>query len=93
MEFDWDDANIGHIARHRVEPAEVEQIFMGEQFLSIDAYERNGELRYAIAGVTSKGRVLFIVYTRKEEMIRVATAHESRKYRRFFGEEGTKDGQ
>jgi hypothetical protein len=27
--FDWDDANITHIARHRVTPAEVEQILSG----------------------------------------------------------------
>ena len=27
VEFDWDDANIAHIARHDVVPAEVQEAF------------------------------------------------------------------
>ena len=26
IEFDWDEANIGHVARHRVLPEEAEQV-------------------------------------------------------------------
>jgi hypothetical protein len=26
IEFDWDDANIGHLARHNVRPEEAEQV-------------------------------------------------------------------
>ncbi len=28
--FDWDNANIGHIARHQVTPEEAEQVILNE---------------------------------------------------------------
>ena len=31
--FDWDDANVGHLTRHRVRPAEAEQVFRGAPLL------------------------------------------------------------
>jgi len=30
IEFDWDEANIGHVARHRVLPEEAEQVILGD---------------------------------------------------------------
>jgi hypothetical protein len=28
LEFDWDEANIGHLARHNVSPVEAEQVVL-----------------------------------------------------------------
>jgi hypothetical protein len=30
LEFDWDAANIKHLARHNVEPAEAEQVILND---------------------------------------------------------------
>ena len=30
IEFDWDEANIGHVARHSVRPAEAEQVILND---------------------------------------------------------------
>lgn len=80
MRFDWDEANIGHIARHDVTPVEVEEAFANAP-VELSSYVRNGEVRNAIAGTTDSGRVLFVVYTVSAESLRVVTAHESRKLR------------
>ncbi len=30
MEFDWDEANVGHVARHGVLPEEAEQVVLND---------------------------------------------------------------
>jgi uncharacterized protein len=30
IEFDWDEANIGHLARHSVLPEEAEQVILND---------------------------------------------------------------
>lgn len=30
IEFDWDEANIGHVARHSVVPQEAEQVILND---------------------------------------------------------------
>ena len=30
IEFDWDEENIGHVARHRVLPEEAEQVILND---------------------------------------------------------------
>jgi uncharacterized protein len=30
IEFDWDEANIGHVARHGVHPEEAEQVILND---------------------------------------------------------------
>ena len=65
MNFQWGAANIEHIACHQVTPAEAEEVFFGLP-LQYGAHFRNGEERWSIAGLTSAGRVLFVVYTFNE---------------------------
>ncbi|MGA2739189.1 MAG: hypothetical protein ABSG65_17265 [Bryobacteraceae bacterium] len=44
VEFDWDQVNTGHIARHGVTPDEVEQVFVGDE-MDIDYDVVGGEER------------------------------------------------
>lgn len=86
-DFDWDDANIGHVARHGVEPWEAEEALLDTGRVGIDAYNVRGERRWALLGSTEGGRVLFVVFTRRTEKIRVVTAREAedkekRRYKR-----------
>jgi len=57
IEFDWDEANIGHVARHSVLPEEAEQVILNDPVdLGIEIVE--GEERYLNLGATVQGRVV-----------------------------------
>ncbi len=73
--FDWDDANILHIAEHDVMPEEAEEVILGEPvelgFEVVDC-----EDRWPYISETSQGRVLRVVMTLRGERVRVVTAFE-----------------
>lgn len=79
MEFDWDEANVDHIARHGVTPAEVEQAFGNDPLVVLTVHERSGEERVLCAGLTDVGRPLQFVYTIRRGKIRVVTAHTAKR--------------
>jgi uncharacterized DUF497 family protein len=58
--FDWDDANLAHIDRHKVSADEVEQAMSGAA-LPIESEERSGEERHTESGETTSGRLLVVV--------------------------------
>ena len=64
-EFEWDDRNIEHIARHNVLPDEVEDVAFDDE-----PWIRKGRkgTRYML-GYTIGGRYLFIVYSLKNKGI------------------------
>ncbi len=75
FEFDWDEANSGHIARHSVIPKEAEQVILNNPLdIGMDTIE--GEERFMNLGQTSTGRVLLVVTTWREDRVRVVTAFE-----------------
>ena len=70
-EFEWDDNNIEHIAKHGVFPDEVEDVAFDD-----DPWIRKGRkgTRYML-GYTVAGRYLFVVYVLKGKGIaRVITS-------------------
>ena len=72
-EFDWDEANTAHIARHGVEPYEAEEVILNNP-IDLEFVSRNGEERVHQVGETSAGRVLRIVSTVRTGRIRIVTA-------------------
>ena len=88
MDFDWDDANLDHIARHRVAPEEAEECLSDPDGVPGDAYRiGKQEARAAVIGQTESGRFLFVVFTVRANRLRVITARnandsEKRRYRR-----------
>ena len=76
LEFDWDRANVEHIALHRVGLDEVEEIFENDE-CNIDYDVIGGEERWTALGETNAGRVLIVVFTLRAEQIRVVTAFEA----------------
>ena len=75
IEFDWDEANIGHVARHSVLPEEAEQVVLNHPIdLGVEIVER--EERYLNLGATMRGRVLLVVTTWCEDRVRIVTAFE-----------------
>ena len=84
MEFDWDEANTAHIARHGVRP---EEALANPRRLVLRIRSQAGEERWAALGATEAGRILFVVFTRRRGRVRVITARdatlgEKRRYRK-----------
>jgi len=83
IRFDWDEANLEHIARHNVKSEEAEQVLTNEP---TDAgFEVvGGENRWASVGHTNKLRILKVFWTvRHEDKVRVITAFDApREYLR-----------
>ena len=88
-EFEWDDNNIEHIARHRVSPGEVEDVAFDDE-----PWIRRGKrgTRYML-GYTIGGRYLFVVYVLKGKGIaRVITAMDMDDNTRKFYRKRRKSG-
>ena len=76
IEFDWDDDNVRHLAAHRVEPFEFEQVLHGDPVdLAYDVIDE--EARYRSVGLTDSGRLLSIVWTIRDGKVRAITAFPS----------------
>lgn len=77
-DFDWDEANIGHLARHGVERWEAEEALLDPGRIGNAAYNVRGETRWAALGATEAGRrVLFVVFTWRRGRIWVVTARDT----------------
>ncbi len=84
MDFDWDEDNIAHIARHGVEPWEAEEAAMDPRRAPFPAHSG----RVGLIGKTESGRVLVVILERRGRKWRVvtareATSNEKRAYRRY----------
>jgi hypothetical protein len=66
IEFDWDEANIGHVARHSVLPEEAEQIIIHNP-VDLGMEIVGGAERYLSLGATVQGRVLLVVTTWRKD--------------------------
>jgi uncharacterized DUF497 family protein len=72
--FEWDDANLRHIAVHGVLPQEAEEVVLSSP-LDLDYSDSEGEGRFRQVGETRKGRILVVVTTERGARIRVVTAY------------------
>jgi len=70
--FDWDDANIAHIAEHDVLPTEAEEVIANKP-VDVGYQTRNGEERLMQIGETLAGRMLVVVTTPRKGLLRVVT--------------------
>jgi uncharacterized DUF497 family protein len=70
MIFDWDTANVEHIARHRITPDECEEAYRNGPMV-IERQRRKHERRRLCLGETNRGRLLtFVVIERGQDPIR-----------------------
>ena len=85
MDFDWDEANRGHIAQHGIKPREAEQVIANRP-LDTKVQLRGGEERYLQVGETDTGRILVVVTTWRGPKVRVVTAFAANQRMRSFYE-------
>ncbi len=86
IEFEWDEANLGHIGRHDVTQDEAEQALNGEP-LDIDLQieeSSDGEERLLQVGATTTGRILQLVTTWRGEKLRVVSAWEAPRQLKMY---------
>jgi hypothetical protein len=82
--FDWDDANIQHLARHDITPEEAEQVVLNRP-ADLGSELRNQEERLTQVGETDVGRILIVVTAEQSDKLRVVTAWPAReRLRRYF---------
>jgi uncharacterized protein len=78
--FDWNEANIEHIAEHDVTPDEAEEVFSDEDNVQNEDIEHSIiEKRFLIIGKTEKGRLLYQIFTRRGDKIRVISSRDINK--------------
>ncbi len=78
--FEWEEANIEHIAQHNVTPDEAEEVFFDtENVLDEDIKHSIVENRFIIIGKTKKGRLLYQIFTKRGNKIRVISARDINK--------------
>ena len=69
--------------RHRVAPAEAEQVFFNTPLLCADDPMHSGaETRYYALGQTDEGRALFVAFTMRGRRLRVVSARDMRRKER-----------
>lgn len=80
-DFDWDEANIAHIAKHDVLPEEAEDIFFDLRNVLDDdvKHSTKNEKRFLIIGKTSQERILYQIFTIRENKIRVISSRTINK--------------
>jgi len=89
--FQWDQGNIDkNLIRHKVENWECEQIFFNRPLLVLDDFQHSiPEKRWAAFGKTDADRFLIVIFTKRDDLIRVISARDiNKKERKFYDEKG-----
>ena len=87
--FQWDEGNSEkNWRRHQVSQAEAEQVFFNRPLVvAPDPQHSSEELRHFALGRSNEGRHLTIVFTRRDDLLRVVSARPmSARERRVYAE-------
>lgn len=85
--FDWDEGNLlKNWEKHRVSASECEQLFFNRPLIAMpDPQHSTGEPRFYALGQSDGGRHLFVVFTVRNQLIRVISARDmSHKERKVY---------
>lgn len=83
IEFIWDKGNKDkNLIKHGVTNDEAEQVFFDldkQEYPSPSSKHSIKEIRKIVVGKTKKGRLLFVVYTVKNNAVRIISARDLNK--------------
>jgi uncharacterized DUF497 family protein len=71
-EFDWDEHNERHLAKHKISRSDAEDVLSGNHLL-LEYQMEGGEPRWIAMGATRSGRILNIVFAVRGEAMRPIT--------------------
>ena len=94
--FQWDKGNtLKNMEKHQVSNSECEEIFFNSPLIVADDEQHSRiEKRYFALGKTTDGRRLFIVFTLRQETIRVISARDmSKKERNIYEKQEDADSR
>ncbi len=79
--FEWDEGNSDkNWIRHQVSRTECEEVFFNIPLLvANDRKHSTAENRYYVLGQTDRGRLLFIAFTIRNNLIRIISARDMTK--------------
>ena len=79
--FEWDEVNATkNWEKHDVSQSECEQVFFNKPLIvRRDSAHSETESRYYVLGETDARRLLFVVFTTREKLIRVISARDMTK--------------
>jgi len=86
--FQWDEGNINkNLYNHRVENWECEQVFFNEPLIILDDPKHSSsERRWAAFGKTDAGKLLTVIFTKRDSLIRVISSRTMKRKERTFYE-------
>ncbi len=74
-QFDWDDGNSAKNRSHGLEISEIEEAFLSERkLLAVDYKHNQAESRYILLACNRQSRWLYVVFTMRQDKIRVISA-------------------
>ncbi len=85
LQFEWDEGNKDkNWLKHQVRQTEAEEVFFDvHKKLAKDAvHSTANESRYLLLGKTKSGRLLLVVFTVRDDNIRVISARDAHKKER-----------
>lgn len=84
--FQWDVGNTNkNVLKHNVENWECEQVFFNRPLLVLDDLKHSvSEKRWAAFGKTDTDRFLVIVFTKRNNLIRIISARDMNNRERKF---------
>lgn len=77
-EFEWDEGNIDHVARHDLTTAEAQEAILDPNAIMLEIQFEEEERTKAV-GRTNRGRILVVVFTFRGDAIRPITAYDAMK--------------
>lgn len=90
MQFDWDDANILHLARHGISPDEAEEAIRRGSVILQSRTVRD-ESRFTEIGETSRGRILTLITVDRDKRTRILTGWDATRVERLAYIEAVSD--
>lgn len=91
--FEWDKGNIDKsYQKHGITPNEAEEVFLDKNAgIEKDIKHQEAEERYIAIGMTLNEKLLFVVFTVRDSVIRVISARRANKKERRLYEEAKKN--
>lgn len=89
IDFEWDEGNIlKSYTKHDITAEEAESVFI-DIYLSVaeDTKHSINEKRYAAVGTSISARILFVVYTIRNNRVRIISARPANREERRHYEE------
>ncbi len=89
--FEWDKGNLEHIKKHKVDYKECEEAFLNKPLIvNNDETHSQKEERFRVYGQTSQQRLFFMIFTIRNNKIRIVAARDQNKKERREYEEKIK---